>query len=201
MLNNGVSPVNMIQRTKTAVFPVEWHIDDLSPIYNDNTPTGLSDRLTMTMPTKLQRDLVKDAFERGYVREADRFAALERAGFKVDFEAHLLDKIFRDYGGYYIDVGTSKEIADGNIKVKSGVPIKQFTSEGLAFEDGTELKSDVIVLATGYEGDYRVQAAPVIGMDIASKLGDFWGLDSEGEVRGIMKPMGELHLLVVLCFC
>lgn len=47
------------------------------------------------------------------------------------------------------------------------------------------------MLATGYEPDYRKQAAPIIGWDFASKLGDFWGLDAEGEVRGIMKPMGQ----------
>lgn len=132
MLSHGISPVTLIQRTKTAVFPVEWHVEGIAPIYNDTLPIGLSDRITMTTPNKIGREILRVELENGYLRERPRFAALEKAGFKVDYESPLFDKIFRDYGGYYIDVGASKEVAEGNIKVKSGVPIKEYTKGKLA---------------------------------------------------------------------
>ena len=49
---------------------------------------------------------------------------LETAGFMLDFgedETGLCMKYIRRGSGYYIDVGASELIADGEIKLKSGV--------------------------------------------------------------------------------
>ena len=48
-----------------------------------------------------------------------------------------------------LDVGTSKLIADGKIKLKNDSPIEGFSESGLKFKDGSTLPADVVVFATG----------------------------------------------------
>lgn len=55
---------------------------------------------------------------------------------------------FRDGGGYYIDVGCSRLIADGKIKIKQGVEIEKLTKDGILFKDGVELKADISKLSS-----------------------------------------------------
>jgi hypothetical protein len=104
----------------------------------------------------------------------------------------LNDWIFLRGGGYYIDVGTSKRIASGEIKVKSGVPIKRFVESGLEFEDGQILEAGLVVFATGYQRDPRIQAATIVGNEIARSMRMGRGLDEEGEIERSMMPVGEL---------
>lgn len=47
------------------------------------------------------------------------------------------------------DVGTSKKIINGQIKLKGDSPLAGFTKTGLKFEDGSELQADVVLFATG----------------------------------------------------
>ena len=156
--------------------------------YNLSIPTSTADSETATKPNKYLREIVKTFYDSQFLLESSRFDALDAAGFHVDRTTPLLDNIYNRFGGYYIDVGTSKHIASGAIKVKSGVPIKTYTRSGLEFEDGTEIQADVIVLAVGQDHDYRNQVAGIVGANVAGGLGEWWGMDEEGELRGVMKP-------------
>ena len=49
----------------------------------------------------------------------------------------------------YTDQGACDLMIEGKIKVKSDTQIAKYTKTGILFEDGTELKADVVVLATG----------------------------------------------------
>lgn len=94
-------------------------------------------------------------------------------------------------GGYYIDVGASKLIADGRIKIKQGVAVRAVERHGLRMADGTLLHADEIVFATGY-GNMRETCAKVLGKEVATRVkGDIWGLDKEGELRTIWRPSGH----------
>lgn len=117
---------------------------------------------------------------------------MERVGFRVDREAVMNDWIFLRGGGYYIDVGTSARIANGDIKVKSGDKIKTFVENGLAFESGDILDADVVVFATGYQRDPKIQAATIVGHEVAKSMRTSRGLDADGELDKIMLPVGEL---------
>jgi hypothetical protein len=77
------------------------------------------------------------------------------------------------------------------IKVKSNSLPVRYTPDGLEFEDGTKLKADVIVFATGFEGNMRYMVEEIFGPEIAEKMGDFWTLDKEGEIKGAFKPCGR----------
>lgn len=157
-------------------------------------PTAEADIISFGHPNKISRDIIKIQYDALTKTESYRFDALEHMGFRVDRTTPLMDNILMRYGGYYIDIGASAHIVRGEIKVKSGVPISNFTPEGLKFEDGSELKADVVVIATGQNHDYRNQVGYIVGKDFASRLGQYWGLDEEGEIRNVMKPAGKLIL-------
>ena len=83
------------------------------------------------------------------------------------------------------------QIIEGKIKVKSDSSISSFTETGLLFADGTTLDADVIVFATGFEGNMREAAEEIVGKEIGEKLDDWWGVDKEGELRGAWRPMAR----------
>lgn len=123
--------------------------------------------------------------------DSARLDALEAKGFRVDRPGDMFGNIWGRGGGHYIDLGGCKNIEDGLVKVKSGVPVKTFTKTGLEFEDGEHIEADVIVFATGFARDFRGQIADIVGKETAEKLDNYWGLDAEGELRGASKPSGR----------
>ena len=131
-------------------------------------------------------------------RDKDLYDRLEKAGFMLDFgedDSGLFCKYLRRGSGYYIDVGASELIANGDIKLKTG-QTECITETGVMLADGTEIPADVIVLATGY-GSMNGWAAQLISQDVADKVGKCWGMGSdttkdpgpwEGELRNMWKP-------------
>ena len=52
-----------------------------------------------------------------------------------------------------LDVGTTKKIAQGAIKIVPG--LSAITEDGAVFEGGNKAKFDAIIFATGYRPNYR----------------------------------------------
>ena len=50
--------------------------------------------------------------------------------------------------GYYIDVGASDLVANGDVKLKNGA-VDHLSEDAVVMEDGTELPADLVVYATG----------------------------------------------------
>ncbi|KAF2172167.1 hypothetical protein M409DRAFT_17407 [Zasmidium cellare ATCC 36951] len=187
MYKAGLRSVTMVQRSKTAIYPMEWVAKGQEGLYNTAIPTAVADARSASLPNKILRNITAVNFNARGALEQERFDALERAGFRVDRKTPMFDNIFNRFGGYYIDVGASSLIARGEVKVKSGVPIKTLTAHGVEFADGTEISADVIVLATGQEHNHTHQLSLIVGSDIANSIDGFWGMDEEGEVRNVMK--------------
>jgi putative flavoprotein involved in K+ transport len=113
-------------------------------------------------------------------RDADFYARQKKAGFMLDFGedgSGLFMKYLRRGSGYYIDVGASVRVADGRIKLKSGVAIERIKAHSVLVKDSTELTADLIVYATGY-GSMNGWAAKLISQEVAGKVGKCWGLGS-----------------------
>ena len=119
-----------------------------------------------------------------------------------DDESGLFMKYLRRGSGYYIDVGACDLIADGKIKLISGVNIRELNEGGIVLDDGRELPADLIVYATGY-GSMNGWAADLISREVADKVGKCWGLGSdttkdpgpwEGEQRNMWKPTQQQAL-------
>jgi putative flavoprotein involved in K+ transport len=106
----------------------------------------------------------------------------------------------RNPSGYYIDVGASELIADGRVKIRSGIGLEALGERSVLLSDGSELPADVIVYATGYE---RSTATDILPFEMARKVGRIWGLGSgikgdpgpwEGELRNMFKPTQQTGL-------
>ena len=78
----------------------------------------------------------------------------------------------------------------GLIKIKSDSSIAAYTPNGLEFADGSILEADIVVYATGFEKDIGESSAHIVGEKVAASLQPFWGVDEEGEQRGLAVPNG-----------
>ncbi|KIW81779.1 hypothetical protein Z517_04805 [Fonsecaea pedrosoi CBS 271.37] len=188
MVEAGLSQITMVQRSRTYVLPCEYFkvISDRS--YNAHVPTVDADREQYSMPYAVTRLLSRKALHGMAAKEPERFDALERAGFRVERYGDIMWHICEKLGGHYMDVGCSDLIAKGKIKMKSNALPTHFTRTGLAFSDGTEIPAAVVILCTGFVGNMRSSdVARIFGEDVASRADDFWGLDPEGELRGVFR--------------
>ncbi|KAG8220291.1 FAD/NAD(P)-binding domain-containing protein [Butyriboletus roseoflavus] len=124
--------------------------------------------------------------------DQDTLDGLDGAGFQRSMginDTGLILLAWQRAGGYYIDSGASKLIAEGRIKIKNGTGISRITETGISFEDGTETTADVIVFATGL-GNARDTVREICGDTVASRCTSIWGLDEEGELNGCWKEFG-----------
>ena len=201
---NGAD-VTMVQRSSTHVAKSDSLMDlALGGLYSDaavkaGVTTDKADLIFASLPYKILHTLQIPVYEEMAKRDADFYKRLEKAGFLHDFGedgSGLFMKYLRRGSGYYIDVGASELVADGKIKLKTGVAVERIKERSIQFSDGSELPADLIVLATGY-GSMNGWAAQLISKDVADKVGKCWGLGSntkkdpgpwEGELRNMWKP-------------
>ena len=133
------------------------------------------------------------------------YQKLSDSGFLFDFgedESGLSVKYLRRGSGYYIDVGGSELIINGEIKLESPAEIKLFKEKSIILDNGKEIDCDLVVFATGY-GSMNQWAAKLISQEVADKVGKCWGLGSgtrkdpgpwEGELRNMWKPTNQNSL-------
>ena len=201
---NGAD-VTMVQRSSTHVARSDSLMDlALGGLYSDaavkaGVTTDKADLIFASLPYKILHTLQIPVYEEMARRDADFYKRLEKAGFMHDFGedgSGLFMKYLRRGSGYYIDVGASELVADGKIKLKTGVGVERIKERSIEFSDGSELPADLIVLATGY-GSMNGWAAQLISKDVADRVGKCWGLGSdtkkdpgpwEGELRNMWKP-------------
>lgn len=70
-----------------------------------------------------------------------------------------------------------------------------WTEHGLICSDGSRLPADVVVFATGFVCNLKLQVSELFGPEVAASLDELWGLDEEGELRGAFKPCGRESLV------
>ncbi|KAF5027136.1 hypothetical protein F66182_762 [Fusarium sp. NRRL 66182] len=187
--------ITMVQRSSTMVVSSAGITDiGLKGLYSeDGPPVDDADLLLHGLPTSVLKALEVGTTKRQADFDKETLDGLNKAGFKTDRgpdDAGLLIKYFQRGGGYYIDVGASKLIAQGKIKVKHGQEIESVLPHGLRFADGTEIEADEIVFATGYQ-NMRTETRGMFGDDVADKVGDVWGFNKEGEMRVIWQKSGH----------
>ena len=200
--------VTMVQRTSTHIVKSATLMDiALGDLYSEKAlQNGVdhhrADLIFASIPYKVLPSFQIPAYVKMKERDADFYARLEKAGFLHDWgddNSGLFMKYLRRGSGYYIDVGASELVADGKIKLKTKVSVKEIKPKSIEFSDGSELKADLIVYATGY-GSMNGWAAKLISQDVADKVGKCWGLGSnttkdpgpwEGELRNMWKPTAQ----------
>ena len=126
----------------------------------------------MSTPGPISKRLQIDSMNEIIRRDSDLLHDLREAGFAVDSGVDgsgLYMKYLSRGGGYYIDVGTSRLIADKKIKIKQGQEIEAVKAHSLLFKDGDELEADEIIFATGYQ-NMKETARKIFGDGVADKV-------------------------------
>ena len=186
--------VTMLQRSPTYVVSVASASVPMTGMYDESgPPTDVADLLGASFPFKAAPEMHRATTAAMAELDADMLATLEKAGFLLSSGIDgtgALGLFLQKGGGYYINVGTSELIAAGEIKIKSGVEIDRFTESGLELSDGSALAADVVVLATGYRGMLDTTRR-LLGTEVADRCGPVWGLDDEGELRGVWRRSGH----------
>jgi putative flavoprotein involved in K+ transport len=200
--------VTMIQRSATIV----TRIDSLLPaveIYDTDAPsqrppTELADLLAASIPNRLMPQFQAPLIAAIKAKDAVFYEGLRKAGFLYDFGEDgggFFTRGMQDPSGFYIDMGASLLIIDGQVAVRSGVSVKAVHERSVVLSDGTELPADLIVYATGYRK--LVQAGAILSSEIIAKLGPIGGIGSgirrdpgpwAGETRNVWKPTRQQGL-------
>ncbi|KAF4500391.1 flavo involved in K+ transport [Fusarium agapanthi] len=176
-------------------------------VYNFDVARG--DRMFLMLPAAVEGQLARNLFRVLAYKEPERYTALRAAGFPVldsaDPEKALFSNLIERADGHYVDVGGTDIIARGKASVKAGVESIAFTEDGLQFSDGSLAAADAVIWCTGFaDRDVRSVAAEVLGgegcerrnvtnekvlgpCEIADRLDATWGIDAEGEIRGMWK--------------
>ena len=105
--------------------------------------------------------------------------------------------------------------------MKNDSQIQGFTTNGLKFEDGSEVEADVVVFCTGFVyylfllhlefdgfsfiinnikrlSDTREGVRKVCGNEVADKIKPLWGLNEEGEINGCYRDLGFQGLWYIM---
>jgi putative flavoprotein involved in K+ transport len=197
--------VTMVQRSSTHIVKSDSLMDlALGDLYSERAvasgmTTMKADLTFASVPYKILHEFQIPVYDAIKKRDAEFYDRLEKRGFMLDFGddgSGLFMKYLRRGSGYYIDVGASDLVADGKIKLKSGVDVVELKEHSVVLSDGSELEADLVVYATGY-GSMNGWAADLISREVADKVGKVWGLGSdttkdpgpwEGEQRNMWKP-------------
>ena len=199
--------VTMVQRSSTHVVRSDSLMElGLSDLYSERAvaagmTTFKADTIFASLPFRILHTLQIPVYNAIRERDAEFYHRLEQAGFVLDFgedDSGLFLKYLRRGSGYYIDVGASELVANGDIKLAKG-QVVELTEDEVVLSDGTHLPADLVVYATGY-GSMNQLASDIIGQDMADKAGKVWGLGSgttkdpgpwEGELRNMWKPTAQ----------
>ena len=202
--------VTMVQRSSTHIVRSDTLMDiGLGPLYSeqavaDGVSTEKADMIFASLPYRILHEFQIPLYNQMRERDADFYDRLAQAGFELDFgedDSGLFMKYLRRGSGYYIDVGASELVANGDVKLQSGT-VEHLTADTVVMADGTELPADLVVYATGY-GSMNGWAADLISQQVADKVGKVWGLGSdtakdpgpwEGEQRNMWKPTRQQAL-------
>jgi putative flavoprotein involved in K+ transport len=199
--------VTMVQRSSTHVVRSDTLMDlGIGDLYSERAvaagvTTFKADTIFASLPFRILHTLQIPVYNAIRERDAEFYRRLEQAGFVLDFgedDSGLFLKYLRRGSGYYIDVGASELVANGDVKLASG-QVVELTEDEVVLDDGTRLPADLVVYATGY-GSMNQLASGIIGQDMADKAGKVWGLGSgttkdpgpwEGELRNMWKPTAQ----------
>lgn len=192
---NGAN-VTVLQRGATCVVSLEPTATRVYKIYSGDMPPEDVDLLAAAVPYPVMIEAHQHLTRQAREDDAEMLASLEKVGFKTfhgedDTGFHLM--YLRGNGGYYIDVGCVKLIADGSIKVIQYDDLDSFVSNGARMKDGALHEFDLVVTATGFE-KMECTIQQLLGEEVAQKVGPVWGLAEDHSVRGLWRQTGQKGL-------
>ena len=192
--------VTMLQRSSITVASVEPSAASLARLFTDNEgvrPIDDIDLMASSMPFDLMRRLHGPLSRQMAHDDRDLLEGLTRVGFLLDNgvdDTGFYMKLLRSLGGYYLNVGASDLIVEGRIKLIHA-PIDHVTADAVVFTDGSALKTDCLILATGWMPLQETVRA-LLGDVVAERVGPIWGLGETGELRNMWSRTRQPGLFI-----
>ena len=179
--------VTLVQRSSTLIVNVEPSAQLPYALYDEGPSLEDCDLITTSIPLRLARKSHVLLTEQAKKLDQDMLDALARLGFKLDFGEDGTGWQFKYLtrgGGYYFNVGCSDLIIKGEIGLAQFSDIAAFVAEGARMKSGETLAADLIVLATGYQGQEAL-VSKLFGDDVAARVGPIWGFGDGQELRNM----------------
>jgi cation diffusion facilitator CzcD-associated flavoprotein CzcO len=192
-LHSSGASVAIVQRSPTLVVNIEPSAQLVYSLYSEGPPLEDCDLITTSVPLALSRRAHQIAT--AHAKELDRplLEALERRGFRLDDGDEGTGWQFKYLtrgGGYYFNVGCSDLLVEGKVRLVQFADIAEFVAAGARLKNGETLPADLVVLATGYQGQEAL-VAKLFGDDIARRVGPVWGFGADQELRNMFQRTAQ----------
>jgi cation diffusion facilitator CzcD-associated flavoprotein CzcO len=177
----------IVQRSSTMVVNVEPSAQLPYALYDEGLPLEDCDLITTSMPLSLVRKSHILLTEQARKLDQKLLDGLERRGFRLNFGedgAGWQFKYLTRGGGYYFNVGCSDLIVEGKVGLVQYSDIAGFVADGARMKSGATLAADLVVLATGYQGQDAL-VGKLFGEDVAARVGPIWGFGEDQELRAM----------------
>jgi putative flavoprotein involved in K+ transport len=184
-LHEHGADVTMLQRSSTYVITYETYHKCFSTLFTEDMPYSpdFADQMAYALPPQRSDELNKDLTRQAAQADKDLLDALVARGFKINFGpggGGILAAITSGLDSYQIDIGASRLVADGEIKLKQGVEVAEVVGGTVTFTDGSVLTGvDLIIFATGYH-QFWGHIKPALG-SVGELFDKVYGRAQDGE--------------------
>lgn len=194
--------VTMLQRSPITVASIVPSAAKITALYRSNEgarPIDDTDIVIASTPLDMVRRLHGPLSRQMAEDDRELHDRLRKVGFALDNgedDTGFFLKLLRRLGGYYLNVGASDLIADGLIKLKSGVQIDRLEGSQAVFSDGSRMNVDLLVLATGWK-PLQEAVRKMVSDEVAERVGPIWGIGADGEMRNMFCATRQRNFFVV----
>jgi cation diffusion facilitator CzcD-associated flavoprotein CzcO len=196
---NGAASVTMIQRSPTCVVSLVPSGTLVYALYSEGPSNDDIDLITAAIPYEVLRETYQWLTRKTCELDRGLIDRLEAVGFRTDYGEdgtgfHMM--YLRKGGGYYINVGCSDLIADRKIALIQSDVMDRIVPEGIRMTDGSLLRADLLVMATGYR-NLQEGIGTLVGQEIAAKVGPVWGFDENHIMRNMWQRTTQPGLWIM----
>ena len=184
-LHSSGAQVTLVQRSPTLVIECDPSAQLVYSLYSEGPPLEDCDLLTVSVPLAVSKKAHQLATAHAKQLDKPLLDALEAKGFRLsdgDEGTGWQFLYLTRGGGYYFNVGCSNLIVEGKIAFH---PFSEL--------DGCLEKADLVVLATGYQGQ-EATVRKLFGAQVAARVGPIWGFGEEQELRNMFTRTAQSGL-------
>ena len=196
-LYSNNADVTLVQRSPTTIVDIEPSAQLPYALYDEGPPIEDCDLISASTPFQLLKRSHQLITEQTKIFDKALLNGLSNVGFELDFgedDTGWQFKYLRRGGGYYFNVGCSNLIVERKVRLVQFSEIDGLISDGVEFKNGDRLKLDLVVLATGFEGQEFI-IKEMFGAKIADSVGPIWGFNSQQqELRNMWVRTGQAGL-------
>ena len=196
-LYSNNADVTLVQRSPTTIVDIEPSAQLPYALYDEGPPIEDCDLISASTPFQLLKRSHQLITEQTKIFDKELLNGLSNVGFELDFgedDTGWQFKYLRRGGGYYFNVGCSNLIVERKVRLVQFSEIDGLISDGVEFKNGDKLKLDLVVLATGFEGQEFI-IKEMFGAKIADSVGPIWGFNSQQqELRNMWVRTGQAGL-------